>query len=159
MYLSPNFTLWELTRSRTAERLGIDNRPSPMVITNLTLLCTNVLQPIRDYYNLPVTVNSGFRCKKLNRRIGGSTRSQHVKGQAADIEIKGVDNYDLALYIRDNLDFDQLIFEFYQPGDPNSGWIHVSYSSPESNRHQPLTSVKVKVGSRMKTRYLPGIVL
>lgn len=128
MRLSKNFTLVEFTKSSTAVRLGIDNTPSQEVIENLRLLVDVVLQPLADGLKKPITVNSGYRSPKLNAAIGGATNSQHVLGLAADIEVAGMSNYDLAVYIRDNLKFDQLILEFYTPGDPSSGWVHVSVS-------------------------------
>ena len=135
MKLSNNFTLAELTKSSTAERLGIDNTPNEIEIRNLEILCHFVLQPIRDYWGA-VKVNSGFRCLKLNRAIGSKDNSQHAKGEAADIEVVGIDNWELAFWIRENISFDQLILEFswghqdYIEGnsvlDRNKGWCHVS---------------------------------
>ena len=114
MYLSDNFRLSELLKSQTALRKGIDNKPKePHIIENLQTLCDKVLQPIRDHFNLPVVINSGFRCAKLNKAIGSSSKSQHTKGQAADIEIPGVSNKTIAEWIEDNLGFDQCILEFY----------------------------------------------
>lgn len=140
MRLSNNFTLAELTKSQTAARRGIDNEPNQEQIENLQQLVLNVLQPIRDAFARPVTVNSGFRCLELNRAIGSRDNSQHTKGMAADIEIHGVSNFELAEWIQNNLDFDQLILEFWLPEEGgNSGWVHVSYVSPEANRRQSLT--------------------
>jgi len=138
MKLSQNFTLNELTKSQTAVRKKIVNSPSLEAIANLQALVTNVLQPIREHYNLPVNINSGYRSLKLNKLIGGSKTSQHCLGQAADIEIYGLSNKELAIFIRDNLTFDQLILENHDLSNLNSGWIHVSYiASP--NRKQSLT--------------------
>jgi len=110
MKLSENFSLQELLKSQTAERKGISNKPDdPAHITNLQTLCEKVLQPVRDHYGSPVIINSGFRCKKLNKAIGSSSKSQHTRGEAADIEVPGVSNKHLAEYIKDNLPFDQLI--------------------------------------------------
>ena len=140
MKLSENFSLQELLKSQTALRKGIDNKPAdPSIITNLQVLCEKVLQPVRDHYARPVVINSGYRCPKLNKAIGSSSKSQHTKGMAADIEIPGVSNKELAEYIEDNLPFDQLILEFYNGVDPNSGWVHVSYVSDSDNRKQTLT--------------------
>jgi len=140
MKLTENFSLQEMIKSQTAERKGIDNKPSdPSVITNLQTLCEKVLQPVRDHYGRPVVINSGYRSPKLNKAIGSSSKSQHTKGEAADIEIPGVSNKELAEYIRDNLGFDQLILEFYNGVDPQSGWVHVSYVDDNSNRKQTLT--------------------
>lgn len=134
MQLSKNFHLNEMTRSQTALRKGIDNNPNSTEIEKLKTLCVHVLQPVRDHFGRGVTVNSGFRCLKLNRAIGSKDNSQHTKGEAADIEIPGINNRKLAEYIRDNLDFDQLILEFYEEGQPSSGWVHVSFVRPERNR-------------------------
>ena len=140
MKLSENFSLQELLKSQTALRKGIDNKPAdPSIITNLQVLCEKVLQPVRDHYARPVVINSGYRCPKLNKAIGSSSKSQHTKGMAADIEIPGLSNKELAEYIEENLPFDQLILEFYNGVDPNSGWVHVSYVSDSDNRKQTLT--------------------
>lgn len=140
MYLSPSFSLSEFVKSPTAIRLGIDNTPTDNVIENLRELCINVLQPIRNKWGLPVVINSGYRSPALNKAVGGASSSQHVLGQAADIEIMGVNNADLWKFIRSNLPFDQLIAEYLQPNDPNAGWIHVSYKKFE-NRKQALSCV------------------
>jgi zinc D-Ala-D-Ala carboxypeptidase len=132
MKLSRNFSLGELTKSQTALRMGIDNNPTPEDLYNLHLLCDNILQPLREHYGRPVTISSGYRSEDLCVAIGSSRKSQHAKGQAADFEVMGVDNKEVAEWIRDVLDFDQLILEFYKEGEPNSGWIHCSYA--EDNR-------------------------
>ncbi|WP_185964331.1 D-Ala-D-Ala carboxypeptidase family metallohydrolase [Aliikangiella marina] len=124
--LSPHFTLRELIRSDTAARKGIDNSPPPELVPKLKRLCVEVLEPIRTHYNVPFSPNSGYRSKALNDAIGGSARSQHCLAEAVDIEVIGISNYELANWIRRNLAFDQLILECYQPGDPASGWVHVS---------------------------------
>ena len=135
MKLSDNFTLAELVKSQTAERCGIDNNPDKEQISNLVSLCENVLQPIRNYFDKPVVITSGFRSPELSQKIGSSSRSQHCKGQAADIEIFGIGNKELSDWINDNCEFDQLILEFHNEDDPNSGWVHVSYKK-ENNRKQ-----------------------
>jgi len=143
--ISKNFWLSEFTKSSTATRLGIDNTPSQEVIDKLQYLTVRVLQPTRDYFvselkqGSSVSINSGFRCPELNSKLGSSSRSQHITGTAADFEIRGVDNYKLACWIRDNLEFDQLILEFYTSGDPSSGWVHVSLNENKHNRHECLT--------------------
>lgn len=140
MRLTTNFFINEFTKSQTALRQGINNMPdNPKVITNLQTLCEKVLQPIRDHFGLAVVVNSGFRSPELNEAIGGSEESQHCKGEAADIEIPGVSNKELAEWIRDNLSYDQLILEFYNGVDPRSGWVHVSYVDDKTNRKSTLT--------------------
>ena len=153
MNLSKNFTLAEMTKSETALRHDMDNTPGEKEIGNLKLLCEKVLQPIRDHYGKGVKVNSGFRHPEVNAKVGGSKTSDHCLGQAADIEIPGVPNAELAEWIRDNLEFRQLILEFYTPGIPDSGWVHVSYVA-EDNKKQVMTATK-KDG---KTVYLPGLV-
>lgn len=132
MKLSRNFSLNELTKSQTALRMGIDNNPTPEDLYNLHLLCDNILQPVREHFGRAVTISSGYRSEDLCVAIGSSRKSQHAKGQAADFEIAGVDNKEVAEWIRDTLDFDQLILEFYEDGEPSSGWIHCSYA--EDNR-------------------------
>jgi len=138
--LSPHFTLGELTRSSTAARKGIANLPPADLIPALERLCLNILEPVRLHYGIPFCPNSGYRSPELNREIGGSPKSQHCRGEAVDLELPGVSNYDLAAWIQQNLDFDQLILECYQPGDPTSGWVHVSIKpDPVANRGIALT--------------------
>ena len=150
MRLSPNFTLAELIKSQTAERKSINNNPNEDNIENLQRLCEHVLQPIRDHYGKVVSVSSGFRSPELCVAIGSSTTSQHASGQAADFEIYGVSNKELADYIADNLDFDQLILEYWKPEEPNSGWVHCSYKGADNNRKEYLRAVR---GSTGKTSY------
>jgi hypothetical protein len=152
MKLTNNFSLHEMVKSETALRRGLDNTPSEEIINNLRVLCENVLQPVRDHYARGVKVNSGYRSPDVNAAVGGSRTSDHTKGMAADIEIPGVPNGDLAKYIVDNLPFTQCILEFYTQGVPDSGWVHVSYD-PANLKKQPLTAVK----REGKTVYLPGI--
>ena len=136
MQLSDHFTLAELTKSSTAERMGIDNEPGSEVIGKLTLVCENILEPVRNHYDIPFAPNSGFRRLELNREIGSSDSSQHVAGEAVDFEVPGVSNKEVALWVRDNCRFDQLILEFYKECVPSSGWVHCSYTSDEDNRHK-----------------------
>lgn len=152
MNLSANFTLKELTRSDTAERLDIDNTPNEEQIESLRLLCENILQPVREHFGKPVKINSGFRCPDLNKATGGSATSDHCKGQACDFEIDGIANADLAQWVMDNCEYTQLILEFYTQGQPSSGWVHASYN-PENLKKQELTAVKVAG----KTQYLQGL--
>ena len=145
MKLSNNFSLSELTKSQTAERKGIDNTPSAEHQENLKRLCESILQRIRDHFGQVVSVSSGYRSPELCVAIGSKTTSQHAKGQAADFEIYGVSNKELADWIDENLDYDQLILEYWNESDPNSGWIHCSYKSPsdsEENRGQYLRAYK-----------------
>lgn len=153
MNLSANFTLKELTKSDTATRLGLDNTPDEQALENLKTLCDKVLQPVREHYGKSVTVNSAYRSPESNAAVGGSKTSDHCKGMAADIEIVGVANADLAQWIMDNLEYTQLILEFYTPGIPDSGWVHVSYD-PNNLKKQELTATKVAG----KTTYLNGLV-
>ena len=152
MNLSPNFTLSEMTKSETALRHNLDNTPGETEIENLRVLCEHVLQPVRDHYGKGVKVNSGFRHPDVNAAVGGSKTSDHCKGQAADIEIPGVPNHELAEWIKANLSYTQLILEFYTRGIPDSGWVHVSYD-PANLKKQDMTAVK----ENGKTVYLPGL--
>ena len=138
--ITKNFTLKELTYSATAVKKGIENKPTEEHYKNMVSLCKNVLQPLREKLGKPIAVNSCYRCPKLNAAVGGVKTSQHCNGQAADIEVMGMSNYDLACYIRDNFEFDQLILEFCDnlKNDKNSGWVHVSYKD-SGNRKQTLT--------------------
>jgi hypothetical protein len=153
MNLSANFTLKELIKSDTATRLGLDNTPDDEALENLKTLCEKVLQPVREHFDKSVSVNSGYRSPESNAAVGGSKTSDHCKGMAADIEIVGVANADLAQWIMDNLEYTQLILEFYTPGIPDSGWVHVSYD-PNNLKKQELTATKVAG----KTTYLNGLV-
>lgn len=153
MQLTENFNLRELTKSETALRHGLDNTPNEVVIENLRNLCTYVLQPLRTAYGVPITINSGYRAPEVNAAVGGSKTSDHCRGQAADIEIAGVANADLANYIAQYFNFTQLILEFYTPGIPDSGWVHVSYD-PNNLKRQCLTAMR----EHGKTVYKPGLI-
>ena len=153
MKLTKNFSLAEMIKSDTALRLDMDNTPGDEEIANLQALCENVLQVVRDAYGVGVKVNSGFRHPDVNAAVGGSKTSDHCKGMAADIEIPGVANADLAEWIVENLEFRQVILEFYTPGIPDSGWVHVSYN-PDDNKKQVLTAMK----ENGKTVYKPGLI-
>ena len=152
MKLSTNFSLNELTKSQTAERKGIDNTPSAEHQENLRSLCTHVVPPIRDHFSRVVSVSSGYRSPELCTAIGSKITSQHAKGEAADFEIFGVSNKELADYINETLDYDQLILEYWKESDPNSGWVHCSYSE-NNNRKQYLKAVKVDG----RTKYEPMV--
>src|SRR6056297_1484256 len=152
MKLSNNFTLREFVKSQTASRKGIDNSPSQEHLDNAIALFENVVQPVRENFG-PTIITSGYRSDALNAAIGGSTTSQHSKGQAADLEVPGVSTAEVCEWIAANTDFDQLILEFYTPGDTNSGWVHVSYKADGSNRNQTLTAAKVNG----KTEYSHGL--
>ena len=143
MKLSANFSLAEMTKSQTATRKGINNKPSTEHIENLIHLAESVLQPVRDHFGKSVMISSGYRSPALCEAIGSSTKSQHARGEAADFEIHGVDNKELATWISNNTTFDQLILYFYDEGDPNSGWVHCSAVTGEP-RKQVLRASKVE---------------
>ncbi len=137
MKLSENLTLKEAVKSDTATRLGIKNEPDQWEINNLIAIAQNVFQPMRDHFGIPIGVTSGYRCKALNTAIGGSKYSQHMIGEALDIDAHmcgGVTNKELFNYIKDNLDWDQMIWEF--GGEEEPDWIHVSYKEGGGNRCQ-----------------------
>ena len=150
MELTRNFTLSELTKSDTAIRKGINNNPNAEQIEKLKTLCEKILQPVRDHFGR-VKVTSGFRSPELCVAIGSSVNSQHAKAEAADFEVVGVDNAELADWIKRELEWDQLILEFYTPGEPNSGWIHCSYI-PHGSRAQFMHCYRDENG---KTKYKP----
>lgn len=157
--LSSHFSLSEFTRSDVATRLGIDNTPTSEHTNNLINLCEKMLEPAREYFKKPIRINSGYRSMALNMAVNPMTTtinrlSKHCLGQAADIEIDGVSNYDLAAWIRDNtVSFHQIILEFYVPGEPNSGWVHVSYV-PDNLKKECLTARRVDG----KLVYTPGFL-
>ena len=151
MKLSKNFALKELTKSQTAIRMGIQNAPNTEQLINLTVLAQQVLQPCRDKFGT-ISINSGLRVLELNRAIGSGDKSQHTKGEASDFEAFSVSNREMAKWIKDNLDFDQLILEYPGP-DPRDGWVHCSYKRDGSNRKQNLTAVK----EGKKTIYKKGL--
>lgn len=137
--LSKNFSVNEMIKSQTALRHGIDNWPDVDALLSMDYLANAVLQPIRDEFG-PTHISSGFRCLELNRKLGSKDTSQHIKGEAADIEIWGFDNRKLAVWINENLVFDQLILEFYDGVNSSSGWVHVSFVMPlDENKMQCLT--------------------
>ena len=152
MKLTENFSLKEMTQSQTALKNNIDNEPNAEQIENLKQLCQTILQPIREDFQLPIKITSGFRSPELCEIIGSKSTSQHCANEcaAADFEIPGVDNLDLAIWIKSNLDIDQGILEFYREGEPTSGWIHCSYAK-EGNRNQWLKARR-EDGS---VKYLP----
>ena len=139
MKLSDNFSLIEFTKSQTAERKGIENTPNELHTIAMEALCHNILERVRSAFAKPVMINSGYRSPALCEAIGSKSTSQHCNGEAADIEIYGVSNYDLAKYIENNLNFDQLILECWDGIEPNSGWVHVSYVDDTTNRKDVLT--------------------
>lgn len=151
MQLSKNLTLAEVMRSETAKRKGISNMPTPEHIENFKKLAENVFQPIRDHFGVPIHLSSGYRSAALNKAVGGASSSQHCSGEAIDIDMDGtsITNAQIFNYIKDNLNFDQLIWEFGT--DTNPDWVHVSYESTGKQRKQILKAVK----SGGATKYLP----
>jgi len=140
--LSDNFTLWEMVRSETAHARKIFNIPNEAGIEKLRQVCLNVLQVVRNNFKRPVRVNSAYRSPKLNAVVRGASKtSQHMRCEAVDFEIMGMDNYELAKWVSENLLYDQLLLEFYgdDSNDPNDGWVHVSYTATRKNRQQDLT--------------------
>lgn len=153
MKLSKNLSLSECTKSQTAKRLGINNEPDEQVIKNLRSVAENVFQPCRDHFDCPIYVSSGYRSPELNTAIRGSKTSQHMSGQALDLDadvFQGITNADIFNYIKDNLEFDQLIWEFGDEDSPD--WVHVSYNPYGDNRNRALKSVKIEGGG---TAYKP----
>jgi len=142
MKISEHLDLSELTRSESAKRVGISNMPTPEHIKNLKLLAEKVFEPIRNYFGNPIRISSGYRSKELNAKIGGANTSQHSSGEAIDIDMDGTDitNKEIFNYIKDNLSFDQLIWEFGTDNNPD--WVHVSYESIGKQRKQILKATK-----------------
>ena len=153
MQISKHLSLAEVSRSETAKRKGINNTPSGEHLANFKLLAENIFEPIREHFGVPINISSGYRSKELNSAINGSLTSQHCEGQAIDIDMdgstNGVTNKMVFDYIKDNLNFDQLIYEFGT--DKNPDWVHVSYESSGKQRKQILKAVK----SGGKTSYVP----
>lgn len=152
MKISKNLSLSEVTKSNTAIKLGIDNSPTSEHITNLVNVANNVFQPIRDHFAAPIFISSGYRSESLNNAISGSKTSQHSKGEAIDIDNDAVEyptNKMIFDYIKEHLEFDQLIWEF---GDNlNPAWVHVSFTDQRPNRKEVLRAIKVQG----KTIYVP----
>jgi zinc D-Ala-D-Ala carboxypeptidase len=151
MKLSEHLDLSEVIRSDSAKRNGISNMPTGEHIANFMLLAEKIFEPIREHFGVPIHISSGYRSKELNAKIGGSATSQHCKGQAVDIDMdgstNGVTNADVFNYIKDNLPFDQLIWEFGNEDNPD--WVHVSYV--EKPRKQILKAFKMNGA----TKYFP----
>lgn len=134
MTLSKYFTEGEFAASSIAKRHGWDNTMPPEVLQNAIDLCENILDPVREHFGKPLIITSGYRSPKLNKAVGGSKTSQHTLGQAADIRVLGVSHWDVLKYIYDNLPYDQLIAEYMVKGDPDDGWVHVSYKRSNSRK-------------------------
>jgi len=151
MKLTKNLSLQEMLKSRTASRLGLSNSPNEEHIKNMQALAENIFQPLRDYFGVPIHIASGYRSEALNKAIGGSKSSQHCKGEAMDIDRDGYsqpDNAQLFEYIKKNLDFDQMIWEFGTQQNPE--WVHVSHKRDGKNRAELLVAYKTSYG---KTKY------
>ena len=148
--ISKHISYKEATRSATALRLGIDNIPNEYQLQNMEMVAKKVFEPLREAVNAPIKINSFYRCEELNKAIGGSSKSQHCQGRAIDIDdIYGhVSNAYMYYYIKDNLDFDQLIWEFGTDDSPD--WVHVSYVDADSNRKRCLRAIK----ENGKTKYI-----
>ena len=153
MQISKHLSLAEVSRSETAKRRGINNTPSGEHLENFKKLAENIFEPIREHFAVPIHISSGYRSKELNAAIGGASSSQHCQGEAVDIDMdgspSGVSNADVFKYIKDNLTFDQLIWEF--GSDSNPDWVHASYESTGKQRKQILKAVK----AGGKTSYIP----
>ena len=152
MKLSKNLTLSECLRSQTAKRLGINNEPhEDWVVENLKAVAEHVFQPCRDHFGVPIYVSSGYRCPELNRAIGGAKRSQHMEGRALDLDADvfgRCTNAEIFEWIRENVTFDQLVWEFGDDDNPN--WVHVSYVHDGVNRKRCLKACRDDEG---KTYY------
>jgi zinc D-Ala-D-Ala carboxypeptidase len=153
MKISEHLSLAEVTRSETAKRKGVSNMPTEAHLANFKLLAEKVFEPIRNHFGSPINISSGYRSEALNKAVGGSRSSQHCSGEAIDIDMdgsaNGVTNKMVFDYIKDNLEFDQLIWEFGTSSNPD--WVHVSYKSTGKQRKQMLKAVK----SGGKTSYVP----
>ena len=150
MQLTEHFKLEEMTVSPTAKKLGLSNTPTAEHIENMRYCCEKILEPVRAKFG-PVTINSSYRAPAVNKAVGGSKTSQHVNGQAIDFEVKGVDNKTVADWVADNLEFDQIILEFYAAGDKNSGWVHASIKKEGGNRKMRMIATKSKAGGTKYT--------
>ena len=151
MKLSNNFSVKEVTKSNTAKRYGISNEPTIEHLENLKAIALNIFQPTRDYFKKPIHVSSGYRSKALNKKIGGSKKSQHSKGQAFDLDAHtfgGLTNKELFDFISEHLEFDQIIWEFGTYEEPD--WVHVSYVSEGINRGESLKAYKANGITRYK---------
>lgn len=142
MQLSKNLSLAEMIISNEAKRKGINNMPKEDSISNMKKLAVNIFQPIREHFNMPIHISSGYRSLALNKEIGGASTSQHCSGEAMDIDMDGtiVSNAQIFHWIKDNLVYDQLIWEFGT--DANPDWVHVSYESTGKQRKQTLKGTK-----------------
>jgi len=151
MRLSEHFTLEEFTKSQTALRRGIINKPNQSAIDNMERLAIGILESVREHYGIPFSPSSGYRCPALNSAVGSRPTSQHIWGEAVDFEVPGVSNVVLAHWIAESLIFDQLILECYNPAEgPNSGWVHCSLKA-DNNRGRILTITKNEISQGLPT--------
>ena len=153
MQISKHLSLAEVSRSETAKRKGINNTPSGEHLENFKKLAENIFEPIREHFGVPIHISSGYRSKELNAAVGGSASSQHCQGEAIDIDMDGttITNAEIFNFIKDNLNFDQLLWEF--GNDSNPDWVHVSYESTGKQRKQILKAIK----ANGKTSYVPYV--
>ena len=140
--ISKHISYKEATYSNTATRKGIDNIPNDEQLNNMELIAEKIFEPLRKHVGGPIKINSFFRCPKLNEAIGGSSKSQHCHGQAIDLDdtFGKATNAEMYHWIKNNLDFDQMIWEFGDEDNP--AWVHISYVSPEENRNRCLKAYK-----------------
>lgn len=148
--ISKHVSYKEGVRSNTALRLGIENAPSDEQLEKMSVVANEVFEPLREWVGGPIKINSFFRCYKLNKAIGGSKTSQHMRGQAMDIDdtFGWKTNTEMFNYVKDNLDFDQMIWEFGD--DDNPDWVHISFVSKEENRNRCLKAYKEKGKTKYK---------
>lgn len=153
MQLSKHLALAEVTRSNEAKRKGISNEPTPEHLKNFQLLAEKVFEPIREHFAVPIKISSGYRSAALNKAIGGAASSQHCSGEAIDIDMDGtsITNAQIFNYIKDNLNFDQLIWEFGTKSNPD--WVHVSYESTGKQRKQILRATRNAAGKTVYAAY------
>jgi hypothetical protein len=153
MQISKHLSLAEVSRSETAKRKGINNTPSGEHLENFKKLAENIFEPIREHFGVPIHISSGYRSKELNAAVGGSSSSQHCQGEAIDIDMQdtSITNAEIFNFIKDNLNFDQMIWEF--GNDSNPDWVHVSYESTGKQRKQILKAIK----ANGKTSYVPYV--
>jgi hypothetical protein len=153
MQISKHLSLAEVSRSETAKRKGINNTPSGEHLENFKKLAENIFEPIREHFGVPIHISSGYRSKELNAAVGGSSSSQHCQGEAIDIDMQdtSITNAEIFNFIKDNLNFDQMIWEF--GNDTNPDWVHVSYESTGKQRKQILKAIK----ANGKTSYVPYV--
>lgn len=153
MQLSKHLALAEVTRSDTAKRKGVSNEPTAEHLKNFQLLAEKVFEPIREHFAVPIKISSGYRSAALNKAIGGAASSQHCTGEAIDIDMDGTSITNAAIfnYIKDNLNFDQLIWEFGTKANPD--WVHVSYESTGKQRKQILRATRNAAGKTVYAAY------